>query len=378
MICIQNSTLVMADHYIRNGTLICNGNTIIYCGKHTDTPAGAKVINGEGLFTGPGLIDIHLHAGNKTKFIHECEMPSRFHLERGTTSLMPALYFTLSKEEAVDRIHYLQSYLNSEKTPNLRGIYFEGPYMNPEFGASKRDIKWAGEIRREDYMPVLEAAGQDVHVWGLAPEREHIEQFCIDAKRINPNCVFSTAHCACTPEQVERLLPLGLRLATHHTNATGSMPHFPECRSCGVDEAVNYYDQIYAEIISDEYGIHVPPFLQRLIRRIKGRDRLILITDQGYHEGPPIPGLEHVTDINFDLDGEIAATKLTLNEACRNYITHTGASICDAFYAASHNPAKLLGWETKGQIREGGDADIILVDYDMNVKKVICNGKIEK
>lgn len=378
MICIQHSTLILPDHYVRNGTLVLDRNTITYCGAHIDTPAGAEEINGEGLFTGPGLIDIHLHAGNKVKFIDECTQPARFHLEHGTTSLMPTLYFTLTVEAAVEKINYIKKYINSEEAPNIRGMYFEGPYMNPEFGASKREIKWGGEIRREDYMPVLEAAGTDIKVWGVAPEREHIEMFCADAKKINPNCVFSTAHCNCTPEQVERLFPYGLRLSTHHTNATGNQPHFPECRSAGVDEAVNYYGDMYAEMISDEYGVHVQPFMQRYIRRIKGRDRLILITDQGYHVGPPLPGLEHVKDIYFDNDGEIGASNITLDEACRNYMTHTGASLCDAFYAASYNPAKLLGWNTKGHLFVGGDADVILVDYDMNVKKVICNGKIEK
>ncbi|MDO4845628.1 MAG: amidohydrolase family protein [Oscillospiraceae bacterium] len=378
MICIQNSTLVMPDHYIRNGTVILDGNVITYCGEHCDTPAGAKVIDGTGLYTGPGLIDIHLHAGNKVKFIHDCVTPARFHLEHGATSILPTLYFTLSQEEAVEKIHYIQGYIGSKETPNVRGMYFEGPYMNPEYGASKRDIKWAAPIKREDYLPVLEAAQQDVKVWGLAPEREHIEEFCADAKRIFPGVVFSTAHCEPTPEQVAKLFPYGLKLATHHTNATGTIPHWPECRGVCVDEAVNYYDRIYAEMISDEYGVHVHPFMQRLIRRIKGRDRLILITDHGYHVGPPLPGLEHITDIYFDLDGEIASSKLTINAACRNVMTHTGASLCDVFYYASYNPAQLLGWTTKGELRVGGDADVIVVDHDMDVKTVICNGRIEK
>ena len=379
MICIQNSTLILPDHYIRNGTVILDGNVITYCGEHTDTPAGAKEIDGTGLYTGPGLIDIHVHSGGVV-FRKDCPAASRFHLEHGATSVLPTLYFKLGQQEMADAIRYLRSFIGTEEAPNVRGIYVEGPYMNPELGASKSEIKWRDEILREEYMPVLEAAQRDVKVWGLAPEREHIEDFCIDAKKINPDVVFSVAHAAATPERIARLFPYGLKLSTHHTNATGTIPHWPECRGVCVDEAVNYYDRIYAEMISDEYGVHVHPFMQRLIRRIKGRDRLILITDNcgSKERGPALPGLEHVTDILFDEGGDIAGSKLTIDGACRNCMTHTGASLCDVFYYASYNPAQMLGWTTKGELRVGGDADVVVVDHDMHVHNVICNGKLEK
>ncbi|MBR2897783.1 MAG: amidohydrolase family protein [Oscillospiraceae bacterium] len=378
MICIQNTTLVLTDHYVRNGTVICDGNKITYCGEHIDTPAGAQEIDAKGLYTGPGLIDIHLHAGNGVMFYDACVEPARFMLEHGATSILPTLYFTMGTKEMSDSIRFIRSFIGKEETPNIRGIYVEGPYMNPEYGCSKNDIKWADEILPEEYMPVLEAAQQDVKVWGLAPERAGIEKFCADAKKIYPGAVFSVAHSTATPEQVAALFPMGLKLSTHHTNATGTIPHWPECRGVCVDEAVNYNDCIYAELISDEYGVHVHPYMQRLIRKIKGRERLILITDSTFNDGPPLEGLEHITDIYFDHGGDIAGSKLTIDAACRNFMMHTGASLCDVFYLASHNPAQMLGWTNKGDLRVGGDADLIIVDAEMNVKNVICNGKLEK
>ena len=377
MICIQHSTLVLPDHYIRNGTLICDGNTITYCGEHCDTPAGAREIDGTGLFTGPGLIDIHVHAGNKLLFFNECVRPARYLLEHGATSILPTIYSRFARDDLADKIRFIRGYVGKDETPNIRGLYIEGPYMNPQYGSVNKESPWAGAISRENYLPVLEAAGQDVKVWGIAPEREHIEDFCRDAKKTYPGVIFSVAHSEATPEQIAKLFPLGLKLSTHHTNATGTLPHWPECRGVCVDEAVNYYDRIYAEMISDEYGVHVHPFMQRLIRRIKGRDRLILITDSSSHDGPPLKGLEHITDICFSDYGDIAGSKLTMDAVCRNIMTHTGASLCDAFYYASYNPAQLLGWTTKGELRVGGDADVIVVDHEMHVKNVVCNGKLE-
>jgi N-acetylglucosamine-6-phosphate deacetylase len=120
--------------------------------------------------------------------------------------------------------------------------------------------------------------------------------------------------------------------------------------------------------------------MQRLIRKIKGDDKIILISDQTDHKNPNPPGLEHVTDLNFTpIEGggiDISGSKLTLNVACRNYMKHTGASIVDAFHVASYNPAKVAGLYDRGEIREGLRADLIFVDRKMNVSKVILNGKV--
>ena len=66
-----------------------------------------------------------------------------------------------------------------------------------------------------------------------------------------------------------------------------------------MDEAVNYNKEIYAELICDRIGAHVVPYMQRLVRRVKGDDRIILISDQFVDDGPVPPGFEEATDINF-------------------------------------------------------------------------------
>ena len=224
----------------------------------------------------------------------------------------------------------------------------------------------------------MEKAGTDAKVWVVAPEREHIEQFVIDAKAVNPDVKFSVGHSEATPQQIEELMPYGLCIGTHHTNATGTLEIYPECRGICVDEAVNYNKDIYAEIISDTVGIHVNPYNQRLIRRIKGDDRIILISDQCVFDGPIPPGdlYDGAFDILFDFAGEIAGSKLTLDQACRNFMKHTGASLVDLFKFASTNPAKAVGFGDRGEIRKGLKADLIIVDHKMNVQKVIVDGDV--
>ena len=211
---------------------------------------------------------------------------------------------------------------------------------------------------------------------GLAPERENILPFVLDARKNNPTVKFAVGHSEASPQQIEALIPYGLCIGTHHTNATGDLPKYPECRGVCVDETVNYNDAIYAEMICDSRGIHVDPYMQRLIRKIKGEDKLVLISDSCVFDGPIPEGYEGVTDLCFDFEGEIAGSKLTLEVACRNMMKHTGASIVDVFRFASANPANVLGFTDRGEIREGLRADLIVTDHKMHVQHVVLNGQL--
>ena len=173
-------------------------------------------------------------------------------------------------------------------------------------------------------------------------------------------------------------MPYGLKIGTHHTNATGDRPMYPECRGVCVDEAVNFNREIYAELICDSRGIHVDPYMLRLVRKIKGDDRIILISDAYACDGPIPPGYDDVDDINFDFMGEIAGSKMTLDISCRNMMKHTGASIVDVFRFASLNPATCVGFKDRGEIAIGKRADLVFVDHMMKVDTVIFDGEVVK
>ena len=153
------------------------------------------------------------------------------------------------------------------------------------------------------------------------------------------------------------------------------MQPYSECRGVCVDEAVNYNKEIYAELICDRIGAHVLPYMQRLVRRVKGDDRIILISDQFVDDGPVPEGFEEATDINFDHAGEIAGSAMTLDLACKNVLFHMGCSVCDAFRFASTNPARALGLWDRGYIAKGNVADLVIVNQFFDIKKVIFKGE---
>lgn len=377
MIAIKNATLVMRDHFIPDAVILVNEGRIVGYGemRKTKIPEGCDAVNAEGLYVGPGLVDIHTHSDGKIFFQDDPKTASRHHLMHGTTTLLPALYFSMDTAGYLDAIHTLRDAMKEPACENIGGLYMEGPYLNPKFGCDKESNPWQGPIDASKHLPIIEAAYDIARVWALAPERENIMDFVHDVRTKNPAAVFAVAHSEASPWQIEALMPYGLRIGTHHTNATGDRPMYPECRGVCVDEAVNYNREIYAELICDSRGIHVDPYMLRLVRRIKGDDRIILISDAYACDGPVPPGYDDVDDINFDCTGEIAGSKMTLDIACRNMIKHTGASLVDVFKFASYNPCRAVGFFDRGEIAVGKRADLVLVDHRMKVCRVMLNGK---
>ena len=385
---IINAELVMRDHLIPEAVLFIEDGKIAGFGemRTTEIPEGCEIIDAEGLYVGPGLVDIHCHAGNDTRFVDDPIKAVRQHLEHGTTSILATPRTRDTQKNYVEQIGLIRKAMATPEGATIAGIYMEGPYINAGYGSASNqkgvDVPRVFDPVPEDYQPLLDAGADIIRVWGTAPEREGMVNFLIAAKRANPEVRFAVTHSEATPQQIEALMPYGLCIGTHHTNATGTIVNYPECRGVCVDEGVNYNREIYAELISDSAGIHVDPYMQRLVRKIKGDDRIILISDQTIHERIPVPGLEHVTDLNFtyrkDGDIDISGSRLTLNAACRNFMKHTGASIVVAFQVGSYNPSRAVGFTDRGEIREGLRADLVFTDEKMNISTVIVGGKIVK
>lgn len=375
---IINATLVLEHYYVPEGYLLIQDGKIVDFGemRKWTVPQDVRTLDAKGLLVGPGLIDIHTHAGAGVFFQDEPVKAAQAVLQHGVTGVLPALYMNLDKAGYFAAIDKIDAARASGQADNILGYYMEGPYLNPKFGCERENYAWSEVLDPSEYMDLVERVRDSAKVWALAPERIHAEQFAKDVSETIPGIVLTVAHSEASPQQIEALMPYGLRLGTHHTNATGDRPMYPECRGVCVDETVNFHSSIYAEVICDSRGIHVDPFMLRLIRKIKGEERLILISDAFVADGPTPPGYEGVTDINFDHSGEIAGSNLTLDVACRNIIKHTGCSPLDAFRYASTNPARLLNLRDQGRIFRGATANLVVCDSWMNIEHVILKGDL--
>ena len=374
---IINAKIIQPEYIIPEATLVIEDGIIVDFGKKIDT-AGMEIVDAKGAYVGPGLVDIHTHADGDTFFLEDPIAVANRLLRHGITTVLPALYFSSNCDQLISEAKNIKDAMNSGKADNIFGLYMEAPYMNPKFGCNRENNPWKGDIKKEDYMPLLESLKGFAKVYVVAPERENIEMFVKDAKEIDPNLRFSVGHSEAEPQDIEKLFPYGLCLATHHMNATGTINRYPECRTACVDETALYNDNMYTELICDHVGIHVAPYLLRLVKKIKGDDRVILISDAYVDHGPIPDGdlYEGAYDINFDFSGEIAGSKMILDGSCRNMMMHTGASLTQVFKYASTNPSRALGLTDRGVIKVGTRADLLLVDPEFNVLSVYLNGKL--
>ncbi len=377
MIAITNAKVVLEHGILWNGVILVEDGKICAVGKKDEisVPDGAQICDAGGLYVGPGFVDIHVHGGGGHKFCEEPTLAAQHFLKHGETTILAALYYDLSKNEFLDSINRVRSAMKEETSP-IAGIYMEGPYMNPVYGASPEKNKWRGDIKSEDYMPVIKEAKNLAKVWAIAPEREGVESFMRDAKAENPDVMFSVGHSEATPAQIQRLKKYGIGLQTHCMNATGRPQVSAGTRSCGPDEACLMDSDMYAEIICDSRAIHVPPDLMSMVIKTKGVDRIILITDSTVSPSASPEEFRDIYDLNFDDNGGLYGSNLTMDVACRNLMTHTNCGIAQAFLMASRNPARVIKMDDElGTIEEGKRANLVFVDDMFSVQKVMLKGK---
>ena len=117
--------------------------------------------------------------------------------------------------------------------------------------------------------------------------------------------------------------------------------------------------------------------MQQLLLHNKGVHRVVLITDASVRPNPTPEQYAHIDDLNFNPMGGLSGSKLTMDKACRNIMVHTNCGIAQAFIMGSLNPAKAIGLgEEIGSIEPGKIADLVFVDDQFNVKKVILGGEV--
>lgn len=375
---IQNAQLVLEHGIISDGVLLIREDTITAYGKANEIviPDGAFVIDAKQAFVGPGFVDIHVHGGNALTTSFQPVEAAEFFLQHGTTSLLATPAYSLDFDKFLNAIRTIKAAVPN--APTIKGIYMEGPYTNPNYGANAHKNPWRGPILKDQYAPLVDEAGELAKVWVVAPERDGLLPFLAYAREVNPDVKFAIGHSEATPAQIRALGEFAPALHTHITNATGRLPVPDGTRGVGPDEHCLMEPDIYAEMISDSCGIHVCPDMQKLVLRCKGVDRTILITDSTSLNNANPPEFAHVTDLNFDDNGGLAGSKLTMEQACRNVMRSTGCSIAAAFRMASTSPARALNLDDVGSIAPGKKADLVFVDDLFNIQKVMLHGKVCK
>jgi N-acetylglucosamine-6-phosphate deacetylase len=253
------------------------------------------------------------------------------------------------------------------------GVHLEGPCIDvKKKGAQpEQHITNAASI---DYQQLFSLG--NIKLITLAPEIEENADLIAFARAQGAAVV--VGHSSATYEDLEEAVKHGLNHATHTFNQMEGLHH----RKPGTVGGVLLLDEIYAEFIAD--GVHLHPAVVDMVVRLKGADRAVAITDAISGAGMPdgeyeLGGQKIVVKEGAVRlpDGTLAGSALTLDQAVRNIVEFTVASLPEAIQMATLTPARSIGVaDRKGSLEPGKDADIVILDDDLDVLKTMVGGEV--
>ena len=359
------------------GVLVENGTILDVCYR---APEDAEVIDLGGCYLMPGLIDLHCHGGDGEEFIDGDEESIRLacelHAAHGTRVLYPTIsaadYETTYRAlEGIEKVR--------DRMPLLiPGVHLEGPYLAPEM-CGAQDTGVIRPPKKEEYEALYERFGSLIARWSYAPERDVDGAFLAFLKE--KGIIPATAHSAAEYSHMEEALRGGNRLVTHLYSCTSTITRDHGFRRLGVIETAFLRDDIYVEIICD--GKHLPPDLIRLIYRIKGADKIALITDSLALAGTSqTQGRMQNTDFIIE-DGvcklldrsAFAGSIATADRLVRVAVQEADIPLIEAVKMITKTPATIMGLTQKGSLATGMDADMVVFDDDINIHSVFAMGE---
>lgn len=352
--------------------------------SHGITPE-SEVIDAHGRYLVPGFIDIHNHGAMGVDFAalqSDIDPATRFFAENGVTSFL-LTNGSPPMEKIFDCIATVEKTLERGYTgARILGLNLEGPFLNPQHGAQRNNTL---KPERAIYEPIVERALPLMKIMTVPPELEGAPDLITHLRE--RGVVVGIGHSEATREQVDDAILRGAGLATHLFDAFGPPVYkMKGVKPVGIEEYLLTREDIVAEILPDKNGIHVEPVLLKMAFTVKGKEGLIIITDSTFPAGvesteqPDSDGrtFEIRDDLRFNtINGDLSGSVMTLNQGVRNLMRHADVSLKDAVYMASYNPARLLRVDTKkGSLKMGMDADIVIIDEDINVYFTMVEGNV--
>jgi N-acetylglucosamine-6-phosphate deacetylase len=378
-ITIKDGRLV-TPFVVMPGTIVVENGIITYVGSGADVPsAEGPVLDAEGAYVTPGLIDIHVHGGGGGDVMDgtgkALEVMGQAFSRYGTTGFVPATV-TASHRETLRAVEAVKAAAGKGTGgAQVLGIHLEGPYID----MGKRGAHHPDHVRPPslpELEEIWELAGPLLRLVTLAPELEGAEAAI---RRLRSwDVTVAIGHSNATYEEAMAAHVWGASHICHMFNGMRGLHH----REPGVAGAALTCDGFSVELICD--GVHVHPAAMDLVMRAKGPDKVVLITDTLRAMGLPqgryqLGGLEvEVTkEAARLLTGELAGSTLSMARAVKNAVDLLGVSVAEAVRMASCNPARAIGISSrKGSLTVGKDGDIAVFDAELNPLATIVGGQV--
>ncbi|MBS6642221.1 MAG: N-acetylglucosamine-6-phosphate deacetylase [Clostridiaceae bacterium] len=372
---------------ITPGELLTDGERIgkiAFDGRIDD--AADETVDVRGNYLSPGFIDIHTHGAGGSDFmdgtLEDIYQACRTHLAHGTTSILPTT-LTSTRESLMEFLElFNQVEMKKSGLSTILGLHLEGPYFSYE----QRGAQSPEHLRnpdREEYLEALQRTDR-IKRWSFAVELSGAEEFLNVLKE--HGIVSSLAHSDADCRQVMRAYENGMAALTHFYSAMSGVKRVNAYRTAGAVEAGYLLDDLYVEVIAD--GRHLPGELLQLIYKVKGADRICLVTDSmraaGMPDGESVLG-SRKDGLNVIVEDGVAklcdrsafaGSVATADRLVRTMYRMTDAPLYEVVKMMTLTPARLMKMDTEtGSIAAGKMADLVVFDEEIRIGKVMTRGE---
>jgi len=388
----KNGTVILPNDALENGVVVSSGGRIGLVGRAGEVavPEDALFIDAGGGFITPGYVDLHVHGGAGADFMDgtsEAVVTAiKAHARHGTTTIFPTT--TTGSRGQIEAM--LQACLEVQRGgtdrsgARIEGVHFYGPYFaDAKVGCHSRS-------GRRDPDPAEYVADFDrdiIRIATCAAELDGAAEFYREASR--RGYLITCGHSNASWTEMARAYEAGMRHVDHFWCAMSSVPSIRERLGTpsqgSMEQFVLMHREMSTEVIAD--GCHLAPELLEFAWIMKGVERLCLVTDANramdmppgqYRFGPGTDGEWFTSDgkVGFQPGAGLASSVVGMDTMVRNMVHFTSAGIVNAVRMASLTPAERAGiGEVTGSLEAGKRADVLILNRDLDVKRVFTRGR---
>jgi N-acetylglucosamine-6-phosphate deacetylase len=354
--------------------IIVENGKVIQIDPHPKT--SSCDFGGRDLYVCPGFFDLQVNGFGGIDFNSSRLTPEGLHqavrslASTGITHFFPTL-ITSSHERMVHQLKIIAEALRNDSLLRKMclGIHLEGPYISPEDGPrGVHLLEFVRPPQWEEFMRFQEACGGEIRCVTLAPELKGAIPFI--EKAVAHGIVIGIGHTNASEEVLEEAAQAGARLSCHLGNAPSAL--LPQYQK-NIQKQLAM-DPLMASLITD--GIHLPPDVVKSTIRAKGIHRIILTTDSMAGAGAS-SGRYTLGDLEVEVNPDriarlvnhprLAGSTLTMDHAITNVIRFAEIDLASSIQMAVKNAQKLFP-EVRGEIISGDSADLVLFEYQKELK----------
>lgn len=374
---IRNGFVFSTDEGFAKKDLLINEGKIVEIGENI-SDNGALCIDAENLYVVPGFIDMHTHGAFgydlATASCEDIDKISVFYANKGVTAFVPTT-ITLSVVNIVKTLENISRRIEMGTSgARILGINLEGPFINRKFkGAHPEEYIMHPTV--ELIESFVKKSNDNIRIITIAPELDGVYDIINYFK--NRRIVFAIGHSALDSNGAQEAFEHGITHVTHLFNAMPGIHH----REPALPGAALGNDNVTVEIIAD--GIHINPAIIRMVAKCKPSGKVVLVTDSsmaaGLDDGEYFLGEQKIVVKNREArlaSGVLSGSTLSMIDAVQNMIKKFGIPLEETIKMVSDTPSKIIKVDdVKGSLLPGKDADIVLLDGDLNIKMTIVEGR---